>query len=346
MEADARLVCVGMPVFNGERHLRKALDSLLSQDHKNLELVVTDNNSTDRTPAICEEYMARDRRVRYFRTARNYGPIANFRNALALCHASHFMWASHDDWWEEGFVSHLLGILLANAEVALAACEARYCLDNGIDLPAFPEGAFWHERGLSLSRGRDRLLAVLEHSYGNLIYGMYRIDALKDQSGSTVMDVYKGTRTMNEIPVFLQVASRGKIYVSDRVLFHKRTNWRTYCQAAAEYGIDVAPAQPSISLSSSGASYGALVRSPQKALRRTTLERIIRALTADLEYHFQSLKDILRATLALEEPGLLKTELAARTAGHLGCHMVRLQLIRLRLLGRSPGPPEDKGLAL
>ncbi len=61
------LVSIGMPVYNGERFIRQALDSLLALDYENVELMISDNASTDRTAEICQEYLATDNRIRCYR---------------------------------------------------------------------------------------------------------------------------------------------------------------------------------------------------------------------------------------------------------------------------------------
>ena len=62
------LVSIGLPVFNGEKSLSQALETLLNQDYRNLEIIISDNGSTDRTPAICEEFLQKDARVKYYRS--------------------------------------------------------------------------------------------------------------------------------------------------------------------------------------------------------------------------------------------------------------------------------------
>ena len=59
----SQFVSVGLPVYNGEKYLRQALESLLSQSHANIELIVSDNASTDATERICLEVAAKDKRV-------------------------------------------------------------------------------------------------------------------------------------------------------------------------------------------------------------------------------------------------------------------------------------------
>ncbi len=90
-------VSVGMPVFNGERYLEGALESLLGQTYENFELVISDNGSTDRTAAICKSYAARDERVRYLRQEKNRGASWNFNKVYLEANAPFFRWASYDD---------------------------------------------------------------------------------------------------------------------------------------------------------------------------------------------------------------------------------------------------------
>ena len=52
-------VSIGLPVYNGERYLAEALDSILAQDFCNFELIISDNGSTDATRDICETYARR-----------------------------------------------------------------------------------------------------------------------------------------------------------------------------------------------------------------------------------------------------------------------------------------------
>src|SRR6187401_3712053 len=88
---------VGLPVYNGQRFLRAALESILAQTFGDFELIVCDNASTDATEAICREYAARDPRVRYFRHPTNIGPAANYNACFRHARGELFRWAAHDD---------------------------------------------------------------------------------------------------------------------------------------------------------------------------------------------------------------------------------------------------------
>ena len=72
------LVSVGVPTYNREHRLRRAVESILAQDYPHVEVVISDNASADGTQAWCEELCRRDSRVRYVRQPRNAGLISNY----------------------------------------------------------------------------------------------------------------------------------------------------------------------------------------------------------------------------------------------------------------------------
>lgn len=100
-------VSIGLPVFNGEAFLRESLDSLLGQTFEDFELIISDNASTDATADIISEYAAFDTRIRYVRQPENIGGSENFLYVLSQARAELFMWASHDDVWEENWLEVL-----------------------------------------------------------------------------------------------------------------------------------------------------------------------------------------------------------------------------------------------
>lgn len=92
-------VSIGMPVYNGEKYIREALDSLLAQTFTDFELIISDNASIDTTSVICQEYARKDSRICYIRQSQNKGAVANFKFVLDEAVGEYFMWAAHDDVW-------------------------------------------------------------------------------------------------------------------------------------------------------------------------------------------------------------------------------------------------------
>lgn len=92
------LVSVAMATFNGEKFLREQLDSIYSQTYKNIEVVVTDDCSSDETKAILEEYKDKYG-LRYYLNKENLGLTKNFEKAMSLCKGDLIALADQDDIW-------------------------------------------------------------------------------------------------------------------------------------------------------------------------------------------------------------------------------------------------------
>ncbi|HQS53041.1 MAG TPA: glycosyltransferase, partial [Daejeonella sp.] len=101
------LVSIGMPAYNGEKWIRRALDSLLLQDYPNTEIIISDNLSTDRTLDICAEYAATSNKIRIIKQPVTIGIVENFRVVLTAATGKYFMWAAVDDKWDGSFVRAL-----------------------------------------------------------------------------------------------------------------------------------------------------------------------------------------------------------------------------------------------
>jgi glycosyltransferase involved in cell wall biosynthesis len=99
-----------MPVYNGAKYIRDALDFLLAQTYPDLELIISDNASTDKTEEICRGYVARDARIRYVRRPENTGAAAYFQFVPDEAVGEYFMRAAHDDYWKPDFIAHALAI--------------------------------------------------------------------------------------------------------------------------------------------------------------------------------------------------------------------------------------------
>ena len=97
-------VCIGLPVYNGERFLAGAIASILAQTYTDFELIICDNASTDRTGEICRGFARKDARVRYHRQPRNLGATANFNHCFELASGAYFKWAADGDVLEPRFL--------------------------------------------------------------------------------------------------------------------------------------------------------------------------------------------------------------------------------------------------
>lgn len=112
-------ISLALPVFNGEKYLAEALESILNQTFSDFELVISDNASTDRTPEIIERFARLDDRIRVIRQPETVGAAANFNLLFAETSADVFKWCAHDDQLEPEYLSETYHALQASPESVL-----------------------------------------------------------------------------------------------------------------------------------------------------------------------------------------------------------------------------------
>jgi hypothetical protein len=147
------IVSIGIPTYNRAGSVERAIRSALSQSHAAIEIVVSDDASSDETEAVCRALVAQDARVRYERLPRNVGHAANFRRVFERSSGAYFMWLSDDDWLEPEYVSRCLDTLRGDPACSLVAGRGRY----------FREDAFAvQERAMNLTH-RNPAMRVLAY---------------------------------------------------------------------------------------------------------------------------------------------------------------------------------------
>jgi len=90
-------VSVLIPVYNGARHLRECLDSVLGQDFADMEILISDDDSSDGTSKIIENFAARDGRIRWWRNSRNLGLVGNHNASLQAARGDYIKFVHQDD---------------------------------------------------------------------------------------------------------------------------------------------------------------------------------------------------------------------------------------------------------
>jgi len=169
------LVSIGVPVFNGEKGLATALNSLLEQDYTNLEIIISDNASTDSTQEICKKYLLKDARVKYFRSEENLGAIFNFNKVFELSTGKFFMWAAHDDRREPTFVSACVEKMEQYPQAALCQTHTAMFIDGRKEVLCIA-----HMDSFEVVTGLvERYRETLKRFPATAIYGLYRSSVMR-----------------------------------------------------------------------------------------------------------------------------------------------------------------------
>jgi glycosyltransferase involved in cell wall biosynthesis len=224
MDEQCPTVSIGLPVYNGERYLVAALESMLAQSFTDFELVISDNASTDATEEICRAYAGRDQRIRYSRNERNMGAHYNHNHVFALSRGRYFKWAGHDDMLEPDFLKCCVEVLDKDERVVLCSTGVTTIDEFGavLRLEATREG-------FCSPRPHGRLRSFFEQDYYyHTIYGLMRRDVLqqtglhKDWYGSDrslliEMSLYGCFYIVEERLLLLREHPGRSVHVSDKI---------------------------------------------------------------------------------------------------------------------------------
>lgn len=171
-------VSIGMPVYNGEKYIREALDSLLAQTFTDFELIISDNCSTDKTQEICREYAIKDSRIKYINQPENIGAALNFEFVLNAAQAKYFIWTASDDFWSNNWLELLYS--------SVSKCPYTAAFGEVVVVNQFSQtiNHIAHEQkynfvGAKLLRRVKFFLYPESMGKANVIYGMYSTEVLR-----------------------------------------------------------------------------------------------------------------------------------------------------------------------
>jgi glycosyltransferase involved in cell wall biosynthesis len=166
------LVSWGIPVYNGARTFPEALKSLAAQDYSPLEIIISDNASTDDTGSMCREFAQQHSHVKYIRQTENIGPTRNFRSVLDLARGEYFLWGAHDDFWEPNYVTALVSALTQKPDAILVTPRIKHVN------PDRSQSKHQDDRPALGQTRLENLARLYEDHACSWIYGLFRRDWL------------------------------------------------------------------------------------------------------------------------------------------------------------------------
>jgi glycosyltransferase involved in cell wall biosynthesis len=225
-------VSLGLPVYNGERFVGAAIESMLAQTFTDFELIISDNASTDRTQEICEEYAQRDARVRYFRQEINVGAKANFNRVFEYSRGEYFKWVAADDVCGPRYLELTVGILDSDPSIVLAHTASqlingqgepvseqdmkrRITLDEGVPVLVHPCDRM---RDFTTASAHKRFREILLHTVWCFeIFALIRRDAM-------LRTYPKGAYYGSDKVMLAELALLGRFVESSELQFFRRAH--------------------------------------------------------------------------------------------------------------------------
>lgn len=221
-------VTVGVPVYNGERYLRATLRALQEQSLSEIEVIISDNGSTDATREIGEEFAAADSRFTFLRSEVNRGLSGNYNVVLERATAPLFMWNASDDFIRPDHLLACRTALMAHPEASIAFSRVDHVDSDGASIGSLDDEGLDF---LSLRPSARVELFLRRQVYQAIGYGgLFRTAELREVGG---LPGYFGS----DIVLGVRMAMRSPWVQVPRALFVSRMHDQ---QASKTQGGDIA----------------------------------------------------------------------------------------------------------
>lgn len=208
-----------MPVYNGEKYLKQALDSILNQTFVDFELIISDNDSSDDTQKICLDYARKDHRVHYYRNRKNLGGPKNYNRVFELSSGEYFKWAAYDDVLAPTFLEKCVDVLDKDASIVGCISKAGRIDQNGTFLGLYNKGLL---KRIDSSKPYERFRDLLDLYYTTTpFHAVYRRDFF---ARSQLHQSYIGA----DRNLVAELSLMGRIYEIPECLFFWREHPDSY----------------------------------------------------------------------------------------------------------------------
>jgi len=213
-------ITIGVPVYNGEKFLKKCVDSILKQTRTDFELIISDNASIDSTSDICKNYEKNDKRIKCIYQKKNLGSLNNFKKLLENARGDYFLFAAVDNYFSPTFLEKCAKILDTKSKVV--GCISKIAIDEQYVDPFKKEKKILKNIGLQfrtlntvsiLGSYEDRIKKMLREWQWEMFYSLFRTKELKK---SAIWEEWTGF----DGAWLLSILKHGEIQVVSEFLFH------------------------------------------------------------------------------------------------------------------------------
>ena len=219
MEDKESIVTIGLPTYNGEKTIRRTIDSILAQTLRNFKLIISDDGSTDSTPEICQEYVQNDSRIEYIEKKEPHGWIWNFTSLVEKSNTKYFVWISHDDYWDPDFIEKNIEVLETNSKMVGSISKIELVGRNiGNYFPNQKEGKLKKIEVVFPIIGtyEEKIKKIIESNWILNLYSIFKTTELKK---SIIHEVFVNW----DFAVILNIIKFGDLHVLEDILAYRDT---------------------------------------------------------------------------------------------------------------------------
>ena len=176
------IVTIGIPVYNGEKVIGERIKKILNQTFQDFVIVISDNNSNDKTNEICKDVSKNEDRITYYKQDENKGPSWNTNFVLGKAKTKYFVWAFADDIWEDNFLEENIAILENKPNVVGSIGDVKLFnrIKNGeIKIKKIENlRKFQYVHPVS-GELEDKIKFYLNYNMSSILYAVFRTEKLK-----------------------------------------------------------------------------------------------------------------------------------------------------------------------
>lgn len=129
-------VSIVLPTYNGQKYVKEAIESCLNQTHRNIELIIVDDGSTDATAKIVSKI--EDSRIRFTQLKQNSGSSVALNNGFSLSTGEYLTWTSDDNLYESNAIEVMVSYLGKNKDVDFVYANYHFIDKDGIIIKSMP----------------------------------------------------------------------------------------------------------------------------------------------------------------------------------------------------------------
>lgn len=169
-------VSIVVPIYNAQKTLETCIESLIGQTYKNIEIILINDGSTDKSDEICNKYKIKDKRIKYI-SKKNEGISKTRNTGLKHITGDYLCWCDSDDFYNENYISILLNEMKKNNEMVICRSLDFTDLHN---IPSNNEKDYYF---YSTNREQFIMKVLTEEQFGGVLWNkMFNIKIIKNNS--------------------------------------------------------------------------------------------------------------------------------------------------------------------
>lgn len=214
------LISVIVPIYNIEKYVGLCIESIINQSYKNLEIILVDDGSTDKSGQLCDLYSQKDSRIIVLHKT-NGGLVSARKTGLKKSTGLYISYVDGDDWIGQGFISSLYLQLKNSDSDVVCAGYSRDLFDKSIPLlNAIPTGVYEEE---ALDTVRSSMISYdvfFRHGITTYVWNkLFKKEVLYDSQMQVDDRITIGEDAAVTYPVLLKAK---RIYITDNCSYHYR----------------------------------------------------------------------------------------------------------------------------